>query len=236
MKAFICLVIVILLAFVGVVGAALTPETTEATNVGNNNFTLNCNGGFGQIYFKYGTDPSHLNIWTQQVTPSGGSPYSASTTETGSPIMPSTTYYFTACSVTYGCAWNTLSFTTLALVPIPTSTLGNAITNMTKSRFNLLYLPANIAIPYGWLFPSDASSQSTALMIVFGMMFFFIYVGLWLRTRSVATGVIIGLLTSSFILFADQGLMLGIPPEFSAIAQGLLYASLAGILLAWLKK
>jgi hypothetical protein len=230
MKAFICLTIIVLLAFVGVVGAI--PSTLAVTNITNNGFVVGCTGAVNSTHFQYGTTPAHLNIWTSYSDPSGGS---VTSTEYGSPIMPSTHYYITACDST-GCDATPEEFTTTALVPLPTSTLGNAISNMTKSRFNLLYLPANIAIPYGWLFPSDASSQSTALMIVFGMMFFFIYVGLWLRTRSVATGVIIGLLTSSFILFADQGLNMGIPPEFAAIAQGLLYASLAGILLAWLKK
>lgn len=215
---------------VGIVGAL--PTTTAATNIGNNNFTLNCNGAVGDTYFKYGTNTAFLNIWTTTVTPAGGV---ASTTEIGAPITPSTKYYTSACDTT-GCDINTVTFTTLAVVLLPNTTMGSSMTNMTKSRFNLLYLPQNIIGPYGWLFPNDAQSQSTAAQIIFGLLFFFIYVGLWLRTRSVATGVIIGLLTSSFILFSNQGLNLGIPVEFIGIAQGLLYASLAGIILAWLKK
>jgi hypothetical protein len=224
-------VIIFLLLIVGLVGAL--PTTLAASDIGNNNFTLNASGANGTTFFKYGTNPARLNLWTSSGTPDGSGYYSS--VEVGSPIMPSTLYYVSACDST-GCSANNVSFTTLAAVPLANTTMGAAISNMTKNRFNLLYLPANIAIPYGWLFPSDTGSQSTALQIVFGMIFFFIYVGLWLRTRSVATGVIIGLLTSSFILFSNQGLNLGIPIEFIAIAQGLLYASLAGVILAWLKK
>jgi hypothetical protein len=230
MKAFICLTIAILLALVGVAGAL--PSTVAATNITNNGFTIGCTGAVNTTQFHYGTNPSNLNIWTMELSPVGGV---VTSVEYSSPIMPSTHYYITACDST-GCDATPAEFTTLALTPIPVSTLGTAITNMTRNRFNILYLPGNIAVPYGWLFPSDQGSQTTAIEIVAGMLFFFAYVGLWLRTRSVATGVIIGLLTSSFILFADTGLNIGIPVEFSAIAQALLYASLAGIILAWLKK
>lgn len=216
------------LLLIGIVSAV--PNTIDATNINNNNFTLSCSGAVGDTYFKYGTDINKLGIWTVMNTPAGGN---VASVETGSPIQPLTTYYFVACDST-GCDSSPHIFSTPALTPLPTSTLGSAMTNMTRSRFNMLYLPANIIIPYGWLFPAD--QQTSAFTVVVGMIFMFIYIGLWLRTRSVATGVVIGLITSSFILFTNQGLNLGIPVEFQAIAQALLYASLGGILLAFLKK
>lgn len=222
------LTLILLAGLVAAVGAV--PNTGAATLVGNNNFTLTCAGAVGNTWFEYGTQENALNIWTQEKAPTGGV---LTTTEYGSPIQPSTHYYYVACDGT-GCDATAHSFDTTALVPIPTSTLGTAVQNMTESRFNLLYMPGNLVIPYQWLFPDDTKAMS--ITIIFGMIMMFIYIGLWLRTRSVATGVVMGLLTSSFILFTNQGLNLGIPVEFAAIAQGLLYASMAGVLLAFLKK
>jgi hypothetical protein len=97
MRAFICVTIAILLAFVGVVGAI--PTTLATTDIGNNNFTLNCNGAVGSTHFQYGYDPQFLNIWTIALTPDAGA---VSSVEYGSPIMPSKHYYAVACDST-GC-------------------------------------------------------------------------------------------------------------------------------------
>lgn len=223
------LISIILLSLILISMVSAVPNTLATTMIGNNNFTLNADGGVGDTYFRYGTVLGNYVIQTIDVNTAVG----YTTTEVGSPIQPSTTYYVVACDST-GCDTTPDTFTTEAMVPMPVSTLGTATTNMTETRFNILYMPANLVVPYSWLFPDDTKQMS--LTIVFGMFFFFIYIGLWLRTRSVATGVILGLVTSSFILFTDSGLNLGIPEEFKAIAQALLYASMAGILLAWLKK
>lgn len=220
--------LVLLLLMVCSVSAV--PVTSAVTNIGNNNFTLSCTGATGDVYFKYGTDSSRLNYWTMNVTSVAGA---ATSNEYSSPIQPSTPYYVTACDAS-GCDVTPVSFTTLAISPVPTTTLGLAVTNMTKNRFNMMYLPANVMIPYGWLFPSDL--QQSGYTIVFGTLLFFVYVGLWLRSRSVAPVAVIGLLTSFAFLYANQGLNLGIPVEFVAMSQALLYASLAGLLLALLKK
>ena len=205
------------------------PETGAATAVGNNNFTLAMSGASGDSWFQYGTNANNLNIWTE-ITASGGS---ITWTELGSPIQPSTHYYYVVCDIT-GCDPTPHTLDTLAMVPMPTSTLGTGIQNMTRSRFNLLYMPNNLLIPYGWLFPSD--QQGTALALMAGMIFMFIYIGIWLRTRSVAAPVVMALLTTMFLISNTSGLQLGIPVEFMNIAQGLLYASIAGVLLAFLKK
>ena len=206
------------------------PTTGAATNIGNNNFTLSCAGASGDTFAKWGTHAVNSKVWTANATAAGGA---ASFDVFGAPIAPSTTYY-AACCDSSGCDSTPISFTTSAYTPLATSTLGNAIDNMTRSRFNILYIPEHILTPYAWVFPED--ERVMGLTVVFGVMFFFVYVGLWLRTRSVATGIVMGLLTASFVLFANEGLNLGIPVEFQAVAQGLLYASMAGVFLAFLKK
>jgi hypothetical protein len=219
---FLFIAIVMLIASVSAI-----PTTNAAAGITNNAVTFSWAGSSGDAWVQYGTNPEFLNFWSNIESSA------LTTTVTGQALYPSTTYYYTACD-TSGCDPNVQSFTTLALTPMAVSTLGTAITNMTRSNFNMLAMPANLIVPYTWLFPADTAQMSVT--IVFGMIMMFIYIGMWLRTRSVATGVIVGILTSSFILFTNQGLNLGIPTEFANIAQGLLYASLAAILLTFLKK
>lgn len=213
-----------------VASVSAVPTTLPATDVTNNAVTFSWLDAsvIGDTWVQFGTTNGNLNYWTNiesmDIT---------TTTYTGGVLYPSTTYYYAACDST-GCDPNVQSFTTLALTPMPVSTLGTAVTNMTRSNFNMLAMPQNLVVPYSWLFPADTASMS--LTIVFGLIMMFIYIGMWLRTRSVASGVVIGILSSSFILFSNQGLNLGIPVEFASIAQGLLYASLAAILLTFLKK
>jgi uncharacterized membrane protein YGL010W len=108
------------------------------------------------------------------------------------------------------------------------------VDNITRSKGNILFLATNIWVPYTWLFPANAAS--TAISIVVGVMLFFVYWGFWRRGRSIIGPVIIGLLTAPLFLYANTGMHLGIPPEFQAIAQALLYASIAGLFLSFLKR
>jgi len=214
----------ILMVFLLVGFTSAIPTTNPATMIGNNNFTLSAVGcSPSGCWFQYGIIPTNLMVWTIIENPHR---------EFGAPITTSTTYYAAACDET-GCG-NVVSFTTLPPTPLAVSTLGYAVTNMTQSKFNILFLVIDIFIPYAWLFPANLAT--TGIVIVCGMLFFFIYVGFWTRQRGVAGPVIIGLLTASTIMFSNRGLNLGIPVEFQAIAQALLYASMAGIFLIFLKK
>lgn len=222
MKTHVAFVLILVFLLVGITSAI--PTTNPVTLIGNNNFTLNAAGcAASGCWFQYGINPSNLIIWTTIENPRR---------EFGAPITTSTTYYAAACDET-GCG-NIVSFTTLPPTLLPVSTLGYAVTNMTQSKFNILFLVIDIFVPYAWLFPSNLAT--TGIVIVCGMLFFFIYVGFWTRQRGVAGPVVIGLITASTIMFSNRGLNLGIPLEFQAIAQALLYASMAGIFLIFLKK
>lgn len=223
------ILIFITLALIVSTVAAL-PVNGASSNVGPNNFTVAISGAVGNVWVKYSQYPDTLNFWTTQNASVAGN---AAITQTGGPVYPSTTYYWTACDST-GCDATPHSLTTPAFNPIVRPTLGTIVTNMTDSQFNLLYMPGNIIEPYGWLMPD--ATRTTMISITFGVIMTFIILGFWLRTRSVVVPVILGLLTSGFILFLDSGLKVGIPGEFAAMAQGLLYVSLGGIFLMFLKK
>jgi hypothetical protein len=222
--------LLVLLLIVAAIPAAAIPVTGAASAVSNNNFTIACTGASGETFLKWGTQEAAPLVWSANETPSAGT---ATITVAGSPILPSMLYYAKCCDET-GCDATPVSFTTSAITPIATTTLGSGIKNLTKNRFNVLYLGEKVAEPYSWLFPSD--EKQTGIALVFGLAMFAVFAGIWLRTRSVAVPLIMGLLSGSFLLYSTQGLMMGIPVEFIGIAQGMFYAAFAGTLLYFFKK
>jgi hypothetical protein len=223
----VAILVSILLTFVPV---SAVPSGTSVDGVTNNqaNFSAN-DGGTGADWFEYGMTPQTLVVWTPNLTASGTYTW----TEIGSPLTSGETYYVAGCD-TNGCDPNPASFTVLDATPLPSTTLGILFTNATRNKFNTIMFVSNIMAPYMWLFP--ASATSWALTIVVAVVLFAIFFGLAMRTRYVAVPVVVGLLTAPYLLYQNQGLNLGIPVEFQAIAQGILYACLAGILMLILKK
>lgn len=219
-------VFLLILLWIGV--ASAVPAGTTVSAVGNNNVTFTANSAEPVAWFEYGMTLTTLVVWTPNQTAGGAYTY----TEIGSPLASGSTYYVAGCDTT-GCD-SPVAFTLLDATPLPTTTYGILYTNATESRFNILSMIIHIPAAYTWLFP--ASNQVLAITIVSGIVFFAIFFGLAFRTRYAAVPVLVGLITAPYLLYQNQGLGLGIPPEFTAIAQGLMYACVAGILLLILKK
>jgi hypothetical protein len=72
--------------------------------------------------------------------------------------------------------------------------------------------------------------------LLWGIMFFFIIFGFWFRTRSVRLVLILSFVMAAFILTPTAGLMLGAPLMFQYVAQGLMAAAMAGILVSFIRK
>ena len=214
------------LFLIGITGAV--PAGTTVSMVGNNNATFSASSGQTEAWFEYGMLPTTLVVWTQNVTAGGAYTW----TEIGSPLTSGETYYVAGCDQT-GCD-TPVTFTMLDATPLPVTTYGVLFTNGTQNKFNLLKMIPNIALPYTWLFP--ATNQALAISIMAGIVFFGIFFGLAMKTRYVAVPVLVGLIAAPYLLYSNQGLGLGIPMEFQAIAQGLTYACVAGLLLLILKK
>jgi hypothetical protein len=223
MKAIWIIALVFLIASV-----SAAPGGTAVSLVGNNNATFSAASGEAEAWFEYGMTPETLVVWTAPVAAGGAYTW----TEIGSPLTSGETYYVAGCDST-GCD-TPASFTMLDATPLPVTTYGNLFTNGTRNKFNLLTMIPNIAAPYTWLFP--ASNQALAISILAGIVFFGIFFGLAMKTRYVAVPIIVGLIVAPYLLYASQGLGIGIPAEFRAVAQGLTYACFAGILLLILKK
>jgi hypothetical protein len=213
-------IILFIALFILIVPAIALPTTTAATSVNSNGAILHSTGAANPMWFMYGQKTGSLSWRTPNSSYDNYTVY-------GSPILGNTKFYFKACDAT-GCG-SELFFTTSAITPQPTTTFGAALQNITNNPSDIDTLAGNSIASYFWLIPTFPE-------LVWGILFFGIYLGLWIRERDLVVPVILGLLTGSFIMFGDAGLGLGIPPEFQSIAQAMVYASLAGIILTWMKR
>lgn len=204
------------------------PAAMTVSAVGNNNVTFSATSIEPVAWFEYGMTPTTLVVYTPNQTAGGAYTW----TEIGSPLSSGKKYYVAGCDNS-GCS-STVSFTMLDATPLPTTTYGLLYTNATKNKGNLLMFVVNLPLSFAWLFP--ATSQGLGISIVTALVLFAIFFGLAYRTRYVAIPVVVGLITAPYLLYQNQGVGLGIPVEFQAIAQGITYACVAGILMLILKK
>jgi hypothetical protein len=196
------------------------PTTQAATLIGYNNATLNMAGGVAPMWYQYGQLSGSYSWRTENSS-------TASSLLYGSPLLGNTKFYYRACDGT-GCGGE-LFFTTLQITPQVQTTYGASLRNITNGQFSVEVVQSNILAAYFWLVPTFPA-------IIWGLLFFAIYIGLWIRERDLVVPVILGLIAGSFVMYADTGLSLGIPVEFQSIAQGLTYAALAGIILGFVKR
>lgn len=215
--------ILALMMLVGCVGAI--PVLAPPMSITSNSVDVQVGGAAGTCWFEYGMQPSPSLSWRTK----NQTPVAANCLETihGSPLLGGTLFYFRGCDTT-GCSADS-TFTTLAVTPIPTTTFGSTFDNLTESNMDISLLGYQATAPYTWLFPTLPS-------LMWGMVFSFIFIGLWLRGRSVTIPSILGFLIGVFIFSVDYGLGIGIPPELAAIGQGAMYAAIAGVILSLIKK
>jgi hypothetical protein len=197
---------------------------TNATNITSNSATLCSIGGTAPKWFKYGQLSGHLSWETPNFT---GNSYNVH----GSPLLGNTVFYYSACDES-GCGSEQV-FKTLSITPQAQTTFSHSLQNITDDPSNIAGIASESVSGYFWLLnPAVPTSYS----IVWGLVFFAIFLGLWIRERDLTVPVILGLITGTFIMYSNAGLNLGIPVYFQSMAQGIAYASLAGVILAFVKR
>jgi hypothetical protein len=206
--------ILVCIVFVG--GVHASPNTLPVTLIGSNNATLSASGADTTGWFVWGSNSDNEYWITPNQTVTGGA---FSYRIHSSPLYGNTVYYVRACDVT-GCG-NEVSFTTLPVTPMPTVNIGGFYTNITESGFDPLMMMYNIGGPYVW-------NSEVPITVVFMLIFSPLFIGVWARSRSVLVSLILGFITGSFFLYANQGLGLGMPPEIISIAQAFCYIAFAG--------
>lgn len=204
---------------VGIVAAI--PTTNAATLIGTNNATLSGSGFTGDGWFVWGSVQAS-EYWITPVRASVGGDLSYRISQ--SPIFGNTIYYFRACDST-GCG-NQQSFTTLKVTPIPTLEIGSLYQNMTESGYDIPMMGAHLVDPYIW--------NGKPITIVFMLVFSPVFIGIWLRSRTVLVALILGFVVGSFILFANANpasIGISMPAEIVSIAQAFCYIAFAGTVL-----
>ena len=208
-------ILLLLLTTISIAGAA--PTTSAATMVGNNNFTMNGNGASGGVgWFQWSMKPGLEYAHTPNVTTSGGS---YNYTLSSSPVWGSTAYYYKACDIT-GCGGE-VSLTTAAVTQIPVPNYDAYAQNMTENHLDPMNFLWNMTRPY------TAISGET---IFYGLIFAMLLIGMWLRTRGTQTATMFGMMFICLFTASAGGLAIGLPPEFLAVGQALMYISLTGMI------
>jgi len=206
------------------IGSA-TPTTGVATLIGSNNATLAMSGAATTCWFEWGMQTGNDMTWqTPNATPSGGL---CNYTIRGSPYIGGQTFYFRGCDAT-GCGASG-SFAAASVTPLPTSTYGATFENLTQNNFDITLIGGATMAPYMWLLPTYPS-------LIWGLIFMFIFIGLWLRGREIGTVTILGFIVGVLLFSPAYGLDIGVPQEFAAIGQGIAYACVAGYVLHLIKK
>ena len=80
--------------------------------------------------------------------------------------------------------------------------------------------------------PKESVETKTLLGNV--VLFFFIFAGYWLKPRDILIPCFLAMLSGGAIWLGSSSL--GVPPEFTSIGQGLMYAAVAGIAVSWFTK
>jgi len=188
----------------------------------SNNFTVAVAGtDGGDTWIAWGT-ASGAYPWASSIRTGNGD-----VTVYGAPLIGGSTVYYVCCDST-GCDAHEQSLNIPAITPIPTSNFGAGYKNMSARHFAIDSIAPNILPGY---FATGISAS-----LLWGIMFFFIIFGFWFRTRSVRLVLILALLMAVFILSPTAGLMLGTPLMFQYVAQGLMAAAIAGVLIGFIRK
>jgi hypothetical protein len=224
MKRLILLLVVLLM----VGAAAAAPGNPVITGITSNGFTATSAGATGNLWFKWGANPTSPGWTTPNTTTDHW-------TVKGAPVMPATVYYIKACDSTGSCS-AIVSFTTSAATPIATTTYGAALDNITANNFDMMNTITNLPSPYLWVVPSAWTSNGMGIALCAGLLFGFYFLGLWFRQRKVTGSIIVGLVVLAFIMTPQTGLNFGMPPEIVMIGQMVTYAALAGVILSLFKK
>jgi hypothetical protein len=201
-------------------GALALPTTMAAFGNDSMNVTFKMSGATAPCWFEYGVNPSNPSWHTINISQAGTVTINVS----GMPFVSNNLYYYRACDTT-GCG-SIMSVFMNQAQPIAQTTYGQAEYNISESKFSVDYLPQSFVSSYLW--------ASTAT-VFWSMIFLFMYAGLWLRQREVLIPAFLGLIGGFLILYTGAN-SIGLAPEFVAMAQGITYASLAGVIFGLFKK
>jgi hypothetical protein len=195
--------------------------TGAATLTTGNSTTLHGTGCSTTVcWFEYGGSSGTYYPWRSYNATAAGGVFS--TEIAGLPLIGGMTVYYRAVDPN-GNRGAEATVAILAVTISPEPTFGQHIQNVTKYRYAPRVLAAEIGGPF---------FDVTPIMVFSGLMFFFLYGGIWISGKSTFYPTLLFGMTS-FLIFAISP---GLPPEFSDFAMGILIASFAGVVFWFLKR
>ena len=219
--------ILILMAMV-IVPALAVPGTTTITLISGGNATFTATGASTTCWFQWGNDQTQPEWVTINQTTAG----TCTATQYGSPYYPNQKYAVQSCDVT-GCG-TIATFTSGTPVPIPQTTFGAILTNISATNYNIPIMISQLPAPLLWEF--DPSQTAMGLALMAGLFIMFYFVGLWLRQRRVELPVLLFMILLAFLLTPQAGFNWGLMPEFAEVAQMSVYVCLTGMVVSLFKK
>ena len=210
-----------LIAFCLIVGfVSAVPTTGAVTGLSNRQATFSATGGSGSGWFEWGIFSGGPYYWsTPNQTVSGA----FTDTQYGPPMMTSTTYYVRACDST-GCGGD-VSFSVPSATMVNITSFGTGVITIWRSGFNVSQTLPVIIAPY---------QNTIGAPLTWGLLFFFIFAGLWLRPKDIFLPCVLAMVAGGAIWLGPNAL--GVPAEFADVGQGLMYAAVAGICVSWFTK
>lgn len=216
-------IVLLLLMVLAVTTATALPTTAAVTGITNEQVTFNANGGAaGAAWFEWGSRDGGSYPWRTWNETIGGGAYSDN--QWGPPMRCGATYYVRACDTT-GCDANDVSFTTSACAGMNATNFGSGMKVVKETGFNITATMGVLFKPW--------ENQITA-PVMWGLLFFFIFAGIWMRGKDITIPMFLAIISGGAIWLGTSAL--GVPPEFAAIGQGLMYAGIAGVVFAWFSK
>lgn len=204
--------------------AYAVPTTTASVAVNATSMTFRATGATNPpIYFMYGTKTGYYPWITENTSnQSGGLVYWK---EMGVPLMGGTTFYYKCCDAS-GCGGE-LNTALPSVTVAPTTTFNVLAMNLTRSHFDLAVIGVSIIEPYTWVTYNPN--------ITFGILLFFVFIGIWLRQRELIIPILLGMVASGLLLYQGAN-SVGIPPEMLIIVVGLVAVALTGIVVGLIKR
>lgn len=154
----------------------------------------------------------------------------------GSPMLTGQSYNVRACDAT-GCDLTPEAWTVPQAAMVPISHLGDGFMTIQRSGFNVTQASGMIILPYtSALMDVTKTTSENAQALIVGVLFFFIYVGYWLRGAGIGTPAILSIISFGYIFGTTggvNGIGWGVPPPFQILGYLLLVVGVTGWLYSW---
>lgn len=212
-------------------GVSAVPVTSPVApgDISNRQVVFHATGGVSPCWFQWGVGTNRY--WT---TPNQTVTGDFSDIQFSSPMLTGDTYTVVACDST-GCDLSSESFTVPRAGALNSTNYGSLVIGIMRGGFNITSTSESIITPYGKYMSGLSPTVTTgAASIVWGIFFFIIFAGYWIRGRSILIPAILAIMGGLFFVsnsILDSPFI--VSPIFMSMGLPLLMVGIAGVLTSW---